>query len=102
MKFDKLVRDHIPAIIEKKGKKAIFHLAENNEYWQKLTDKLQEEVDEFMSDLNLEELADITEVIQAICEYKGYSLSSLEKARKDKHRDKGGFSKRVVLEEIQD
>lgn len=102
MKFDKLVRDHIPTIIAKKGKKTTHHQADDEEYWQKLTEKLQEEVDEFMADQNLEELADIIEVIYAICDFKKFKHSQLEKTRTSKLKDRGGFSAKIILDEIQD
>ena len=102
MKFDKLVRDKIPAIIEKKGKTARIHIADEIEYESKLLDKLQEEVDEFMADQNLEEISDILEVIYAILEFKGYKLTDLEAARARKHKEKGGFVKKIILDEVSD
>lgn len=102
MKFDKLVRDNIPAIMAKKGKQAKHHQAENPEYWQKLTDKLQEEVDEFLADQSLEELADIIEVVYAICAHKQFSLEQLEKFRLNKLKEKGGFSQKLILDEVKD
>ena len=102
MKFDKLVRDNIPAIMAKKGKQAKHHQAQENEYWQKLTDKLQEEMDEFLADQNLEELADMIEVIYAICDHKKFSREQLEKFRLNKLKEKGGFSQKLILDEVKD
>ena len=58
MKYNKLVRDKIPKIIEKDGQTPVIHIANKKEYKQKLLEKLQEEVDEFLKDQNQEELAD--------------------------------------------
>ena len=102
MKFDKLVRDKIPEIIKKKGKQVSTHQADQQEYLIKLTDKLQEEVDEFMADQNLEELADILEVIQALCELMGYKYADLEKLRLNKKNDRGGFRQQIILDEVKD
>jgi len=40
MKYNKLIRDRIPEIIEKDGKIAITHIASEEEYQQKLRNKL--------------------------------------------------------------
>lgn len=99
-KFDKLVRDKIPQIVESRGGVAITHIANDTEYWQRLRTKLQEEVGEFLEDTNIEEeLADVLEVIRAICEFKGIDPVGLEKLRDKKATERGGFGARIVLEE---
>ena len=44
MKHNKLIRDLIPEVIQQEGKIAKTHIANNDEYWQKLNEKLEEEV----------------------------------------------------------
>jgi predicted house-cleaning noncanonical NTP pyrophosphatase (MazG superfamily) len=46
--------------------------------------KLDEEVREYQEDRNLEEIADILEVMFAICEARGYSIGDLNNKRKKK------------------
>jgi predicted house-cleaning noncanonical NTP pyrophosphatase (MazG superfamily) len=46
----------------------------------------------------LEELADLTEVIQAMVKFRGWTIADLERVRKRKRRENGGFEKRFVLE----
>ena len=98
-KYDKLVRDNIPEIIRNKGGDPITHAADEGEYWVKLQQKLLEEVSEFMDGASMEELADILEVIRAICEYKKYDLKDVETVRAQKAKERGGFKKRIILDE---
>ena len=99
MKYNKLVRDRIIERILAKGEKATFHIADDVEYWTKLREKLQEEVAEFLNDENIEELADIAEVLEAIMAYKGFTREALALEKAKKAEERGGFEKRIVLDE---
>lgn len=99
MKYNKLVRDNIPEYIKSKGGAPVTHIADDAEYWQKLREKLQEEVDEFLNDESVGEVADILEVIDAICEYKRYEKDELARAKEVKAEEKGRFVKRIILDE---
>ena len=96
--FNKLVRDKIPEIIEADGRTCKTHILTDEEYLAALEEKLNEEVAEYQKDKNLEEMADVLEVLQAICIARGYSLEELEALRKKKANDRGGFSKKIFLE----
>lgn len=96
--FNKLVRDNIPEIIESKGDKAYTRILSDEEYKEQLDVKLQEEVKEYLEDDNVEELADIIEVIYAILEYKEVKKEDLEKVRIDKVQKRGAFNKKIFLE----
>lgn len=100
MKSNKLVRDKIPEIIKKKGKIPITHIASDSEYWEKLKQKFREEVEEYLADENEEELADVLEVINAIYDFKKIKKRNLEAIRKKKAKERGGFKKRIILENI--
>ena len=102
MKYDKLVRDKIPEIIKSKGVVPITHIASDEEYQQKLKAKLQEEVNEFLEDLNQEELADILEVIYALCDLYKFDKEKLEQLRKDKAKKRGGFKDKIILDETRE
>ena len=78
---------------------AVTHIATDDEYWQKLKEKLLEETNEFMKDSNAEELADILEVINALCEYKKIDKKQLELLRKKKAQERGGFKDKIILDE---
>ena len=99
MKHDKLVRDKIPEIIRQKGDVPITHIADNEEYLEKLKKKLREEVDEFLEEISKEELADILEVIYAICDFMNVDREELESLRKKKAEERGGFRERIILDE---
>ncbi len=99
MRYDKLVRDKIVEIIESKGDKALYHIATDKEYEKKLKEKLSEEVVEFLEAENIEEMADIFEVIDSLLELKGWKYEEIALAQKGKRDERGGFEKRIILEE---
>ncbi|MFH0937645.1 MAG: nucleoside triphosphate pyrophosphohydrolase [Candidatus Daviesbacteria bacterium] len=102
VKYNKLVRDKIPEIIQADGKILTAHVASDQEYWQKLMEKLKEETAEFATeDSNIpDELADILEVVYAICDFKGIKPRELENIRKAKAHKRGGFKDKIILEQV--
>jgi len=99
MKYNKLVRDKIPEIIKQKGETPVIHEADSEEYFKKLKEKLEEEVNEFLESEKEEELADIIEVIYALGDAKGISVYELEDLRKKKAKERGSFRKKIILDE---
>lgn len=101
---NKLVRDKIPEIIKADNKVPIIHTADDKEYWQKLVEKLKEETAEFSAEDSdvLEELADILEVIYAICDFKNISSEKLEQIRKEKSQKRGGFKNKIILGQVEE
>lgn len=59
--------------------------------------KLQEELNEYLKDDNIEELADLEEVLRAILVIKGIDYKKFEDIRLNKAKQKGAFSKRFFL-----
>ena len=98
--YNKLVRDKIPEIIENSGKTCVTRILSDDEYLKELDIKLNEEVAEYQADKSLEEMADVLEVLQAICIDRGYSLEQLEEVRKKKADERGGFKNKIYLEHV--
>jgi predicted house-cleaning noncanonical NTP pyrophosphatase (MazG superfamily) len=98
MATPKLVRDKIPSIINTDGSSCTSHIADDIEYWQKLREKLNEEVVEFLEAENVEELADVLEVVEAICAYKQFDRKMVEEVRIKKKEERGGFEGRIILD----
>lgn len=100
IRYDKLVRDRIPEIIEADGKKAEIEVLGDEKYRRCLDEKLSEELNEYLESGKLEELADIMEVIFALVDLKGTSRDEFERIRAEKESDRGGFRKRLFLKEV--
>ncbi len=95
MQYNKLVRDKIPEYLDSKGIKYEKRIANDQEYILELFKKLNEEVSEFNTDNNAEELADIIEVIEAI--KKLPEFINVEEVRLKKLQEKGGFESKIIL-----
>lgn len=99
-KYNKLVRDRIPEIIEDSGKTCVTEILSDEEYLHMVDAKLDEELAEYQKDQNIEELADLIEVIYAAAIARGYTLEQLEQVREEKAAKRGGFSKKILLKEV--
>ncbi|MEA4821711.1 MAG: nucleoside triphosphate pyrophosphohydrolase [Erysipelotrichales bacterium] len=100
--YNKLVRDKIPDIIERSGKIAITEILSDEQYIKMLDKKLIEELDEYQNSKDVEELADLLEVIFTIVEAKGIHIMEFEQIRKDKEDKRGGFKQKILLKEVVD
>ena len=99
MNYNKLVRDKIPEYIKKRGGDPVFHIANDEEYWKLLKEKLLEEANEFLTSETPGELSDIYEVLDAIREFKGFKKEAVLELQKRKHEERGGFKDKIILDE---
>ncbi|MDO5546152.1 MAG: nucleoside triphosphate pyrophosphohydrolase [Eubacteriales bacterium] len=100
IQHNKLVRDRIPEIIEASGKVCVAEILSDKAYLRMVDAKLDEELDEYHHDQNIEELADLLEVIYAATLARGYTLEQLEAVRAEKAAKRGTFTKKILLKEV--
>ena len=98
--YNKLVRDKIPEIINADDRKAVTRILDDEEYLNELNKKLKEEVSEYFEDNNVEELADIVEVIYGILNAKNVKLEEFENIRQAKVDKRGAFQEKIFLEKV--
>ena len=98
--YNKLVRDNIPDIILKDNELPVTRVLNDEEFIKELNKKLQEEVNEYLEEENIEEMVDILEVIRAILEYKNVSYEDIEEKRKKKANKRGAFKEKIYLEKV--
>lgn len=103
MMYGKLVRDNIPDIIKSNNEEPIIKILSDEEYKKELENKLIEECNEVLSSTGkdrIEELADMLEVIIALSELENKTFEDVEKVRILKKEKRGGFSKKIYLEDV--
>jgi len=98
-RVEKLIRDRMPEFMRERGVCVSARQLDDAEFLQCLRRKLQEEAAEVVSarsreDL-VEELADLAEVMLALCEASGIAPAELETVRRRKLASRGGFAARV-------
>lgn len=95
--YDKLVRDRIPEIIEASGSKCEVEVVNDDVALEYLYKKILEEVSELLEDKNLDEIADVMEVLFAIGKKYGYSEDEVLGRRSEKKDARGGFEDNLIL-----
>ena len=97
----KLVRDNIPMIIERDGKKPVWRNATIFEMNKMLIDKLHEEIAEFQESPCLDEAADIYEVFLKMIEHWNMNIDNVKMVANNKRYIRGSFNEGIVLERIE-
>lgn len=99
-RYNKLVRDRIPEIIKSTGKSCKTEILSDTRYLKMVDAKLDEELAEYHKAQDIEELADLLEVIRAAAIARGYTLEDLERVRAEKAVKRGAFEKKILLKEV--
>jgi predicted house-cleaning noncanonical NTP pyrophosphatase (MazG superfamily) len=97
----KLVRDRIPDIMRADGREPETRILAGPEYLDSLFHKLLEEADELRAapvESQVEEAADVYEVLLSIANTIGSSIDELQETAERKRAERGGFEARVWLE----
>ncbi len=100
-RYDKLVRDNIPDIIVAQGRTPVVMALSDAEFKERLQKKLLEETQEYLESGEIEELADILEVLYALAVEQGVTPDELENIRLKKREKRGGFTKRLLLKSVE-
>ena len=98
--YHKLVRDRIPEIIRESGNECEFVILSAPEYRQALRQKLIEEAAEAAAadeDDLVAELADLSEVIDALMISFGISGDRLLAEKTKRREARGGFTQKIML-----
>ena len=100
--YNKLVRDKIPQIIENNNEICKIRVLNDQEYLVELNKKMVEEMNEYLQSGEIEELADLEEVLRAILDVKKCSYDKFETIRKTKVEKRGAFKNKLFLESTKD
>lgn len=100
--YYKLIRDRIPEIIEAQGQTCVVKKLSDEDYLTMVDAKLDEELAEYHKDQNLEELADLLEVVYAAAAARGFTAEQLERLRAEKAEKRGAFREKLILLEVSD
>lgn len=97
---NKLVRDKIPEVIERTGKKFSTHIAGELEYKEELFKKVYEELEEFKENPCAEEMADIFEVLEGLVKAYNIEMNDVFDIKEEKARERGAFDEKIILERV--
>ena len=98
--YNKLVRDKIPEVIEKTGKKFSSHIAGELKYKEELFKKVYEELEEFKENPCAEEMADIFEVLEGLIKAYNIEMNNVFDIKEEKARERGAFDEKIILERV--
>ena len=98
--YNKLVRDKIPEVCKANNETPIYRILNDKDYLKELNIKLQEELKEYLESGEVEELADLEEVLRAILNVKKVTYDEFENLRNKKVEKRGAFKDKIFLETV--
>jgi len=100
-KYNKLVRDKIPEIVEKAGENPYFRALNKKEFFEAIKKKILEEAKELAKAKNrkeiIDEVVDIQELTDILITEMEISKLDVWALRRRKNQKRGGFKKRLFL-----
>ncbi|MDD5145850.1 MAG: nucleoside triphosphate pyrophosphohydrolase [Candidatus Pacebacteria bacterium] len=104
--YNKLVRDRIPEIIERDGKRAKTRVLNDEDYKLELLRKLMEEAQETLKTEGdkkelTKEVGDIIEIIGYLIKIFELDPKEIEKIKLERRESRGGFDKKLFLEYVE-
>lgn len=99
--YNKLVRDNIPTIIKRNNGNVHYTILSDDEYIVELDKKLNEEIAEYQESKSMDEIADILEVLAAICKARGFSDQELMDVKSRKAEKNGAFLNKIFLKTVE-
>ena len=103
--FNKMIRDHLPQMMQNTGINVVGHTMNGDEYVQRLKNKLVEEADELCAAITprevSEEIGDVLEVLKALARHHHLDFSKVVESAEQKTAEKGGFSNPLCIDYIE-
>lgn len=97
----KLVRDHIPEIIEEAGAWCLTRVVNGiDEHMALLKEKIVEESQEFIDNPSYEEAADMLEVVKTFCYLSNLEFDVVISTARNKQETHGGFHNGIILQKV--
>lgn len=103
--FNKLIRSKLIEKMEQAGIKVVKKYLSTEEYYEALKEKSLEEISEIINSKDnielTEEIADLLQVLDAICELKNIDKDDLLHVKNEKNIQKGDFSERIKVSYVE-
>jgi predicted house-cleaning noncanonical NTP pyrophosphatase (MazG superfamily) len=104
-KVEKLIRDGMPEMMRSQKIDVFERVMSDDEFLEKLKTKLLEESVEVQQAKNknelIEELADVLEVINAMCKVNNIEFREIEESRIAKRSKRGGFDNKIFNSRVE-